>query len=187
VLLPFALLVVANRVGWHFSLAFATGLLTLVAVVALPRDLNKLQRAIVFTAAVGQAIAAWWLLPWPRVTAEDRAAHAVAEALSHAPDRSILMDDRFAPRLLKWAPSLAPYLTTRDVGFDLALSDPATKVDYMLVTTDADGLTLDADVHPPTGFVVNWSWSGYTLYRRADVAGLPVRYDAVLGAEAGGQ
>jgi len=98
--------------------------------------------------------------------------------------RSILIDDRFAPGLLKWAPSLAPYLTTRDAGFDLALSDPTGKVDYMLVTADDDGLTLDADVRPPVGFVINWSWSGYTLYRRPNVAPLPVRYDAVLGATA---
>ena len=184
VLLPFALLVVATRVGWHFSLAFATGLLTLVAIVALPRDLGRIPRAIVFVAAVAQAMAAWWLIPWPRVTAADLTAHAVANALAVAPDRSILIDDRFAPQLLKWAPSLAPYLTTRDTGFDLALSDPAQKVDYVLVTADNDGLTLDADVHPPAGFIVNWSWGGYTLYRRPNVASLPVRYDAVLAAQA---
>ncbi len=185
VLLPFALLVVANRVGWHFSLAFATGLLTLVAIVALPRDLGRTGRSLVALAAIGQAIAAWWIMPWPRVTTADLAAHAVADALAPAPSRSILIDDRFAPTLLKWAPSLAPYLTTRDAGFDLALSDPTGKVDYMLVTADDDGLTLDADVRPPVGFVINWSWSGYTLYRRPNVAPLPVRYDAVLGATAG--
>ena len=185
VLLPFALLVVANRVGWHFSLAFATGLLTLVAIVALPRDLGAVGRSFVAVAAIGQAIAAWWIMPWPRVTTADLTAHAVADALAPAPNRSILIDDRFAPALLKWAPSLAPYLTTRDAGFDLALSDPTGKVDYMLVTADDDGLTLDADVRPPVGFVINWSWSGYTLYRRPNVAPLPVRYDAVLGATAG--
>jgi hypothetical protein len=185
VLLPFALLVLANRVGWHFSLAFATGLLTLVAIVALPRDLGRAARALVAAAAIGQAIAAWWVMPWPRVTTTDLTAHAVADALAAAPDRSILIDDRFAADLLKWAPSLAPYLTTRDAGFDLALSDPAAKVDYMLVTSDDKGLTLDADVHPPAGFVINWSWSGYTLYRRPNAVPLPVRYDAVLGAEAG--
>ena len=185
VLLPFALLVVANRVGWHFSLAFATGLLTLVAIVALPRDLGRLSRSVIAFVAVGQAVAAWWILPWPRITVDDLTAHAVADALASAADRSILIDDRFAPGLLKWAPSLAPYLTTRDAGFDLALSDPAAKVDYMLVTSDDNGLTLDADVHPPAGFVINWSWSGYTLYRRPNAAPLPVRYDAVLGAEAG--
>lgn len=185
VLLPFALLVVANRVGWHFSLAFATGLLTMVAIVALPMDLKKWQRALVGAVAVAQAIAAWWLIPWPRVSEADLAAHAVADALAKAPDRSILIDDRFAPQLLKWAPSLAPYLTTRDPGFDLALTDPADKVDYVLITSDREGLTLDADLRPPVGFVVNWSWAGYTLYRRPTVARLPVRYDAVLAAEAG--
>ncbi len=184
VLLPFALLVLANRVGWHFSLAFATGLLTLVAIVALPTDLKSSRRALVCAAAVAQAIAAWWLVPWPRVSEADLAAHAVADALAKAPDRSILIDDRFAPQLLKWAPSLAPYLTTRDPGFELALADAAAKVDYVLITADGDGLTLDADVHPPIGFVVNWSWAGYTLYRRPAAAQLPVRYDAVLAADA---
>ena len=184
VLLPFALLVLATRVGWHFSLAFATGLLTLVAIVALPRDLGRVPRTLILITAAAQCLAAWLLLPWPRVTAQDLAAHAVADALAHAPDRSILIDDRYAVELLKWAPSLAPYLTTRDTGFELALSDPAQKVEYLLVTADNDGLTLDADVHPPSGFVVNWSWAGYTLYRLPTVAPLPVRYDAVLGADA---
>jgi hypothetical protein len=135
--------------------------------------------------AVVQAIVAWWLIPWPRVTFNDLAAHAVADALAHAPDRSILIDDRFAPQLLKWAPSMAPYLTTRDAGFEVAVADPAEKVEYIMVTPDDEGLTLDADVHPPTGFLMNWSWAGYMLYRRPAAPSLPVRYDAVLGATAG--
>ena len=183
VLLPLALLVLANRIGWHFSLAFAAGLLTLVAIVALPTDLKGPQRALVGIVAVAQAIFAWWVMPWPRVSEADLAAHAVADALAKAPDRSVLIDERFALQLLKWAPSLAPYLTTRDTGFELALTDPAGKVDYVLVTADRDGLTLDADLHPPEGFVLNWSWAGYTLYRRPDVARLPVRFDAVLAAD----
>ena len=182
VLLPFALLVIANRVGWHFSLAFAVGLLTLVAIVALPKDLRAPQRRLVGLVAIAQAVVAWWLVPWPRIPQSDLVAHAVADALAHAPSRSVLIDDRWAPRLLKWAPSLAPYLTTRDTGFELALSDPADKVRYVMVTNDDRGLTLGADVHPPAGFVLNWSWGGYTLYRRADVAPLPVRYDAVLAS-----
>lgn len=181
VLLPFLLLVIANEVGWHFSLAFATTLLTLVAIVALPQDLGPAQRAIVGVAAVAQAAVAWWLVPWPAVTYNDRVSHAVADALAPAPDRSILIDDRYAPTLLKWAPSLAPYLTTRDAGFEVALADPVDKVSYVMVTSDDDGLTLDADIHPPVGFVVNWSWAGYTLYRRLAAPPLPVRYDAVLG------
>jgi hypothetical protein len=186
VLLPFALLVLANRVGWHFSLAFATGLLTLVAIVALPTDLRTWQRALVAGVAIAQAIAAWWLIPFPRLTEADLAAHAIANALASAPDRSILIDDRFAAQLLKWAPSLAPYLTTRDTGFDLALAEPAARVDYVLVTAEGDGLlTLDATDHPPSGFVLNWSWDGYTLYRRPTAPRLAVRYDAVLAADRG--
>ena len=133
---------------------------------------------------MAQAVVAWWLIPWPRVPESDLVAHAVADALARAPVRSILIDDRWAPRLLKWAPSLGPYLTTRDTGFELALADPAGKVRYVMVTSTDNGLTLDADVHPPTGFVLNWSWGGYTLYRRADVPMLPVRYDALLALNA---
>jgi len=76
--------------------------------------------------------------------------------------------------------SLSPYLTTRDTGFEVALAEPAAVVQYVLVTPDDDGLTLDADVHPPAGFQVDWSWGGYTLYRRAGATRLPVRYDRLL-------
>jgi hypothetical protein len=185
--LPFLLLVAANRAGWHFSLAFATGLLTLVAIIALPRDLPAWGRPAVIGAAALQAALAWWLIGWPRVTTDDLAARAVAEALATAPSRGILIDDRWASRLFKWAPSMAPYLTTRDTGFELALTDPASKVEYVLVTADDDGLSLDADVHPPAGFVIDWSWHGYTLYRRPDVARISVHYDAVLAATQGEQ
>lgn len=180
--LPFLLLVAANRVGWHFSLAFAAGLLTLVAIIALPKGLHRTGRAAVVTVVAIQAALAWWLIGWPVTTTADRAAHAVAVALADAPARSILIDDRWAPQLFKWAPSMRPYLTTRDVGFELALTDPVSKVEYVLVTPDDEGLTLDADVHPPLGFVLDWSWDGYTLYRRPDVKRLDVRYDAVLTA-----
>ena len=181
ILLPLGLLALANRVGWHFSLAFAVTLLTLVAIVALPRDLPRIGRALVAGVAFAQAVAAWLLIPWPARTHDDAVAQAVANAVAPAPPRSILIDDRWALRLLKWAPSLEPYLTTRDTGFEYALASPQATVRYVLVTADDDGLSLDADVQPPHGFDVAWNWGGYTLYRRSDVPTLPVRYDAVLG------
>ncbi len=184
VVLPFVLLVAANRAGWHFSLAFATGLLTLVAIIALPKDLDRWRRSAVVGVVLAQAALAWWLVAWPKPTTDDLAARAVAEALSTTPPRSILIDDRWATHLLKWVPSMAPYLTTRDVGFELALAYPAAKVRYVMVTQDDEGLSLDADVHPPVGFVVDWSWNGYTLYRRPDAPRISVRYDAVLNAAA---
>lgn len=180
VLLPFVLLLAANRVGWHFSLAFAVVLLTLVAIIAIPVDLDRSQRALLGGAAILQALAAWVLVPWPQTTPTDATSRAVATALAPAPARSILIDDRFALGLLKWAPSLSPYLTTRDTGFEVALAEPAAVVQYVLVTPDDEGLTLDADVHPPAGFQVDWSWGGYTLYRRAGATRLPVRYDRLL-------
>jgi hypothetical protein len=180
VLLPFALLLAANKVGWHFSLAFAVVLLTLVAVIAIPTWLDRSQRALLGGAAVLQAIAAWVLVPWPAPTAQDAANRAVATALAAAPARSILIDDRYAVGLLKWAPSLSPYLTTRDTGFEVALAEPGAAVQYVLVTSDNEGLTLDADIRPPSGFEVEWNWSGYTLYRRPGAEHLPVRYDRIL-------
>jgi hypothetical protein len=180
VLLPFVLLVAADRVGWHFSLAFAVVLLTLVAIIALPVDLSRPQRALLGGVAILQALAAWTFVPWPQPTALDAANRAVATALATAPARSILIDDRYASGLLKWAPSLAPYLTTRDTGFEVALAEPGAAVQYVLVTLDDDGLSLDADVRPPAGFQVDWSWSGYTLYRRPGAERLVVRYDRVL-------
>lgn len=179
-LLPLGLLVLADRVGWHFSLAFATTLLTLVAIIALPRDLARPRRWLVAGVAMLQALLAWRYLPLPRPDVEDARDRAVATALGGAPERSVLLDDRWAERMLKWTPSMRPYLTTRETGFDLALSVPALTVRYVLVTPDDDGLTLDADVRPPAGFVVDWSWGDYTLYRRTDAPRLPVRYDALL-------
>ena len=180
VLLPFVLLVGANKVGWHFSLAFAVVLLTLVAIIATPADLDRPQRALLGGAAILQAIAAWMLVPWPEPTPLDATNRAVATALAPAPPRSILIDDRYASGLLKWAPSLSPYLTTRDTGFEVALAEPGAAVQYVLVTPDDEGLSLDADTRPPAGFQADWSWSGYTLYRRAGAAQLPVRYDRAI-------
>ncbi len=180
VLLPLGLLVGANAVGWHFSLAFAVMLLTLVTIVAMPTDLRRPARLFIAGIAVLQAAAAWWLVPWPTRTTDDVIARTVAAALAPAPERSILIDDRYAQRLLKWAPSLHPYLTTRDTGFEFALAAPQNVVRYVLVTDDDEGRSLDADIRPPAGFRVEWNWGGYTLYRRADAPPLPVRYDAVL-------
>lgn len=183
-LLPLGLLWVANRMGWHFSLAFAVVLLTLVAIVALPRHLDRGLRALVGMVAIVQAIAAWFAWPPPRLDDADRAARAVATALAHAPPRSILIDDRYAERLLKWAPTLEPYLTTRDTGFEIAKAQPMNTVRYVLATPDDEGLTLDADLRPPTGFLPVWNWRGYALWRRPDAAAPPLRYDAVQGGGA---
>ncbi|MEO5825002.1 MAG: hypothetical protein ABIR59_03880 [Gemmatimonadales bacterium] len=180
VLLPLVLLAGANAVGWHFSLGFAVLLLTLVAIVTLPRDLARPARALIGGVAILQAIAAWWLVPWPTRTVEDAVARAVATALASAPPRSVLIDDRWAQQMLKWAPSMEPYLTTRDTGFEFALASPQGTVQYVLATRDDNGLTLDADIRPPAGFERSWNWGGYTLFRRTDAPPLPVRYDAVL-------
>lgn len=178
-LLPLGLLWVANRMGWHFSLAFAVVLLTLVAIVALPRRLDNGVRALLGLIAVVQAIAAWLVFPMPQLAPADLAARAVAEALAAAPPRSVLIDDRYAERLLKWSPSLEPYLTTRDTGFELARSRPVNTVQYVLATPDDDGLTLDADLRPPADFVAVWRWQGYALWRRADAPAPALRFDAL--------
>jgi hypothetical protein len=81
--------------------------------------------------------------------------------------------------LLKWSSSVGGYLTTRDTGFDLALANPTRYVRYVLATTTADGLTLDADRRPPSGFVLEWRWAGYALWRHPDAPSLPVRFDAL--------
>lgn len=181
-LLPLVLLWVANRVGWHFSLSFAVVFLTLVAIVSLPRELDRAVRTLVGAVAIVQAVVAWLVWPPPERTAADVAARAVAEALQGAPPRSILIDDREAERLLKWAPSLEPYLTTRDTGFELAMAQPLNTVRYLLATADHDGLTLDADLRPPAGFERAWSWQGYTLWRHPEAPVPPLQFDALVRA-----
>lgn len=180
-ILPLLLLIGAARLGWHFSLSFAVGLLALVAIVALPRDMGRPLRALLGGLAIAQAIVAWWVVPIPTITDADRAARAVAEAIAPLPPRSVLIDDREADRLLKWAPSLEPYLTTRDTGFELAVARPVSTVQYVLATAGDDGLTLDASRRPPDGFIRTWTWQGYTLFRRGDAPPLSVRFDAITG------
>jgi hypothetical protein len=175
--LPLMLLTAANLMGWNYSLGFATVLLALVAIVALPREMDRASRTLVGAVAVAQAAIAWLVLPLPSITDEDRAARTVAEALMKAPDRSVLVDERYAPRLLKWAPSLAPFLTTQDTGFEIAYAQPAATVRYVLATPDDEGLTLDADVQPPAGFVPAWSWHGYHLWRHPDAPVPVLRFD----------
>jgi hypothetical protein len=182
-LLPLGLLWVANRMGWHFSLAFAVVLLTLVAIVSLPRYLDRTVRALIGVAAVAQAVAAWLMFAPPHPTPADHAARAVAEALADAPPRSVLIDDRHAEQLLKWAPSLEPYLTTRDTGFEIARAQPMNTVRYVLATPDREGLTLDADVRPPTGFIAVWQWQGYALWRHPEAPAPTIRFDALARSE----
>ncbi len=175
--LPLALLAAANLMGWNYSLGFATVLLALVAIVALPKELDRASRTLVGAVATAQAAIAWLVMPLPQISDEDRAAKAVAEALMQAPDRSILVDERYAPRLLKWASSLAPFLTTQDTGFEIARAQPATTVRYVLATPDDEGLTLDADIRPPAGFLPAWSWQGYHLWRHPDAPVPVLRFD----------
>jgi hypothetical protein len=182
VLLPLGLLWVANRVGWHFSLSFAVLLLTLVAIVSLPRDLHRAVRASIGAVAIAQAVVAWMVWPAPALRPDDVAARAVAEALRHAPPRSILIDDREAEQLLKWAPSIEPYLTTRDTGFELAMAQPLNTVRYVLATGDGPGLSLDAHRRPPAGFERAWSWQGYTLWRHPEAGVPPLQFDALVRA-----
>jgi hypothetical protein len=179
ILLPLALLWLANRIGWHFSLAFAVVLLTLVAIVSLPRSLDRALRAFVGALAVTQAVIAWLVVPLPAQPAADRAARAVAEALAVAPRRSILIDDREAEPMLKWAPSLEPYLTTRDTGFEIAVSEPLNSVRYVLTIATDSGETLDAHRFPPRNFVRTWRWQGYTLWRHPEAPPLALRFDAL--------
>lgn len=179
-LLPLLLLWVANQLGWHFSLGFAVVMLALVAIIALPRDMDKSTRALVGAVAVAQAVAAWLLIPAPRIDAADVAARTVAEALADAPSRSILIDDREAGALLKWTPSLDPYLTTRDTGFELAMAQPLNTVLYVLATASGDELTLDARRQPPRGFIQTWSWEGYTLWRHPEAPIPQLHVDALL-------
>lgn len=178
-LLPPLLFWGATLIGWNYSLAFAVAFLTLIAITAIPLDLGRAARAGLVCVAVLQSAAAWMLLPEPRLSDSDISARAVATALAKASPRSILLDDRRAEKLLKWAPSLSPYLTTRDMTFDIALTEPGAVVRYVLIVHDSIGATLDADVRPPKGFVIDWSWEGYTLYRRRDAPGLPVFYPAI--------
>jgi hypothetical protein len=156
--------------------------LSLVAIVSLPRQLPAAVRALIGTVAIAQAVIAWLVWPAPQRTAEDVAARAVAESLQDAPPRSILIDDRQAERLLKWAPSIKPYLTTRDTGFELAMAQPLNTVRYVLATREGDGLTLDLHRRPPAGFERAWSWQGYTLWRHPEAPVPPLRFDALVRA-----
>jgi hypothetical protein len=178
-LLPLLLLAAANRTGWHFSLGFAMVLLTLVAIVALPRDLPSLARPVLVLLAIAQAGVAWWKAPWPALGEADLAARAVATALAPLPPRSVLLDDRYAERLLKWSPSLEPFLTTRDTGYELGVQQPMDAVRYVLAVRDEAGYTFDADQRPPAGFLPEWEWRGYALWRHPDAPRVPIAFDAV--------
>src|SRR5690606_17888708 len=123
---------------------------------------------------------AWMVWPLPELRPDDRAARAVAEALASAPSRSILIDDREAGPLLKWATSMDPYLTTRDSGFEIAVAEPLTTVRYVLVTSTASTTTLDAARFPPRGFVRAWRWQGYTLWKHPDAPTPRLRFEALL-------
>ncbi|HRP07718.1 MAG TPA: hypothetical protein PLL69_04455 [Gemmatimonadales bacterium] len=179
-LLPMLLLWSANQLGWHYSLGFAVVMLALVAIIALPRDLDRSARALVGAVAVAQAVVAWVVIPAPRLDEADVAARTVAEALADAPPRSILIDDRQAGSLLKWTTSMESYLTTRDTGFELAVAQPLNTVRYVLVTGEGDLASLDSERRPPRGFIRTWSWEGYTLWRHPDAPVPQLHVDALL-------
>jgi hypothetical protein len=83
---------------------------------------------------------------------------------------SVLTDDRHAYRIIALAGTACPFILPPDPIFDLAVSQPARFVAYVLVPDTGDGFPTPLEARyrqrPPTGFRLEITWPGWKLYRK---------------------
>ncbi len=174
--------------GLSYSLPFALGTYTLIALLALPERLPRWIGPLLVIFAVLQGISGTSLVvregevsQWERVLTTQRARTsdleelALAAALRQASPRSILADDRGAYRIIARTESARPFLLPADVEFATALAQPAERVRYVLVSQLAakgDLVSAQFQQGPPPGFVVDGSSASWVVYRHRDAPSL---------------
>ena len=194
-----ALLIVAVRTaGMIYSEYFAVATFSVVALVALhPRLPRRLWPLLALSAIahlwMGYASplrgeAAIWKerLLGGHLSDADREELSVGEYLAGRPPASIMLDDRTAYRIVARTGTARPFILPADPLYQVAESQPAQFMRYLLVPAEPSDLTGGALAtiyvgQPPPGVRLARSWPNWRLYERvAPGGGDPVHHQAVL-------
>ncbi|HVU12068.1 MAG TPA: hypothetical protein VHD90_12360 [Phototrophicaceae bacterium] len=179
-LMPLLVIVVTRALGWAYTEPFALATLTVVALVGLP--LHKRLAWLLIPAALLQIAFAYGLADrsteqtdWRNVlftdapTLQAQTEAQIAARLAVAPPHSVLIDSSANDRLIARMGTALPLMDADNAAYELATSAPAQYVDFIVII-DGDQLAQRFDLAPPQGFILDTSWSGGRLYRRADLS-----------------
>jgi len=113
----------------------------------------------------------WWTVVFEKQAPEVEAVEReIATYLRSQTCGSVLTDDRHAYRIIALAGTACPFILPPDPIFDLAVSQPARFVAYVLVPDTGDGFPTPLEARyrqrPPTGFRLEITWPGWKLYRK---------------------
>jgi hypothetical protein len=181
-LIPLALNWLAWNLGWAFPRELSLSLWILFALSGIPARtprrwglplllLALLQIPTGWFATRQGEMERWWTVVFekqaPEVEAMER---EIATYLRSQTCGSVLADDRHAYRIIALAGTACPFILPPDPIFDLAVSQPARFVAYVLVPDTGDGFPTPLEARyrqrPPTGFRLEITWPGWKLYRK---------------------
>jgi len=182
-LIPLLLITAARAFGMLYPEHFAIGTYTVVALAAMnPRMSSRLWPVFLIAAAlhlvVGSVIppqgelAVWsQAIRTGQAAAKDYEEQTIGTYLAQMPQRSVLLDDRIAYRIVARAGTARPFLLPADALYPLAESQPVRFVSYVLVPAQplasvGGRLASVYPTEPPLGFRLKTVWSNWLLYER---------------------
>lgn len=172
----------AWSLGWAVPLAFDRSLRLLFAVAGIPGRVPRKLGGVLVVLALLQVVAdgstlmagepgRWWRALAGGPLPEDQVEQRIGRELRRLPCGSVLADDREAYRLIARAGTACPFVLPPDPIFEMAVTAPARFVSHVLVAEQPRGsgpLEWRYRTQPPRGFVAEFSWPGWRLYRRLD-------------------
>jgi hypothetical protein len=180
--IPLALNWIAWNLGWAFPRELSLSLWILFALSGIPARTPRGWGLPLLLLALLQIPAGWLathrgeMERWWAVVLEKRAPEMeavereIASYLSLQGCGNVLTDDRQAYRIIALVGTAWPFVLPPDPIFDLAVSQPARFVAYVLVSDTEDGFPTPLEARyrqrPPAGFQLEITWPGWKLYRR---------------------
>ncbi len=198
-LIPLALNLIAWNLGWAFPRELSLSLWILFALSGIPARTPRRWGLPLLLLALLQIptglltthrgeMRRWWAAVFEKQPPEmEKVEKEIALYLKSQTCGSVLTDDRHAYRIIAMAGTACPFILPPDPIFDLAVSQPARFVAYVLVPDTEDGFPTPLETRyrqrPPTGFRLEITWPGWKLYRKVSPEGLrpPETLQAQLG------
>ena len=177
-LVPLVSAIFLRALGFYFSEALLLIICTVMALGTLCRWSSRrwgifLVLVALLQVALGIALPArdQELVHWRdflregRPFATDEVEREVATRLRQATPHSILTDDRYAYRLIARAGTARPFVLPGDATFELAMSDPARRVKYILLSAEEGSLPSALSGIPLDEFALEATWPDWQFYR----------------------
>jgi hypothetical protein len=176
-LAPLLLIALARTIGLAYSEAFAISMYSVIALISLPRCALPLWGVgLVFVAIAQLTLPSYTpeIQSWRSVllSGEIQSPTALQQELAAKfgalPPRRILADSRTVEPFIALAGTAQPFVLPGDSTFQLALSNPKDRVDYLVIAPH-DALASHYGDRLPDGFVPTLQLDGWTLYEREGV------------------